>query len=1157
MATIDLSRSATDHRKHYKSVRAQMGVVLTDDHFNDNERIHGEEERRVRVDVIGPVGTPDGGFAISNPRITAAAINFDIGPGTYYTGGLRLDMEQTEEFQVQSDWLQLAPPNLPAPPAAGSKRTDLVYLETYLHPVSPVEDGETREMGLPNVNGPAHMRLRRRVRIEAGVADTECSPAWKSLIAKWKAAGLGNLNAQNELVPDVKLKVGFIPGLTADLCSPPVQGGYLGAANQAIRVQLTDSGHFTWGFDNAAPLYRVQVGVVAGKTVVTMLTEPNDQEHWPVSGQVVEILAWGSVLPNEEKTAAELGFRSSVDAPYDPDKKTFTLKSALPAGFGTAWQTRPDKAALAPAFFYMRVWDRGTDNGSAPDISLGGGGPVPLGQTGLNITITGPDLRAGDYWIIAARPHTPDRVVPWLLEQGRWPHGFRRFFAPLAVIEWDATGGAVVGTVVSDCRTSFPPLSGQRCCCTFTVGDGITSFGLFTRIQDAVDLMPTDGGEICLLAGVFKENVKMVGKHDIRIHGCGNHTIWTDSGRGSAPLLFIDDCQNIEVRDLRMEAPAVVAIRARSTPAGEANKHGLRHIDLDDMTFEGSDTSAIQIFGGQFIRIRRNEILFTPLGKLLAAVAPAGFSPGLFVRADDVEIEWNLIEAVSARRLIRALGGIQIGGGSERVRIQRNHILGGNGNGITLGSVTLIRNKFVGVMVDRYSDVVADGIPWFGGHFVIGPDGCIHFEPDPQNPYDPNDPRTPVSEGDLEDIRIIDNDIVGMGMNGIASLRFYSPRLGGINIRGLDIEENHIRHCLQIDLGEGSISPAIPIGLGGIALLFCEGLTVRNNWIENNGVSPSDPICGVYLYFGFQVTLEGNEIRDNGPQTPSEKPPAPGPRAGVWLGLVSTPLTDQPGDQMGMFAEGRPALLMTSNIVVSPIGPALHAVVRGQTLVADNELTSRGIEPRRDPNPKGSPLIEFGALLATVLGGVTVRIFNTGQPADLLTYFLGYSYTKVTFAPASSFVSNRRLLLLGGNIEFHGNQVLLAPFRRVETIVSSVLLLTFDDVSMQDNQSEARLPARTLAVNSMVFGVSGRTCANRFSEFPEPGLSALALGQMTCMTSNQGTRCMVAIGLPQLLVAHSNRSWADLVGNAPCIRAAKLVGTGLPKGYEAKAGNQE
>ena len=73
---------------------------------------------------------------------------------------------------------------------------------------------------------------------------------------------------------------------TPDLCSPPVAGGYLGAENQAIRIQLVSGTEFTWGFDNAAPLYRVQLANdnAGVRRRIVMLTEPADQAHWPLSG---------------------------------------------------------------------------------------------------------------------------------------------------------------------------------------------------------------------------------------------------------------------------------------------------------------------------------------------------------------------------------------------------------------------------------------------------------------------------------------------------------------------------------------------------------------------------------------------------------------------------------------------------------------------------------------------------------------------------------------------------------------------------------------------------------------------------------------------------------------------------------------------------------
>ncbi len=68
-------------------------------------------------------------------------------------------------------------------------------------------------------------------------------------------------------------------------------------------------------------------------------------------------------------------------------------------------------------------------------------------------------LNAGDYWVIAARPETPDQVVPWELAKNKASNGVRRFVAPLAIVRWINTGARIKGKVLRDCRKYFPPLN--------------------------------------------------------------------------------------------------------------------------------------------------------------------------------------------------------------------------------------------------------------------------------------------------------------------------------------------------------------------------------------------------------------------------------------------------------------------------------------------------------------------------------------------------------------------------------------------------------------------------------------------------------------------------------------------------------------------------
>ena len=83
MATEEKSRDAFEPKKRYAAVGMQLGRVLIDDDFNEAERIRIEEERRVNIDVIGPVGTPDDGFLIESGFQTGDGIDFKIGEGEW------------------------------------------------------------------------------------------------------------------------------------------------------------------------------------------------------------------------------------------------------------------------------------------------------------------------------------------------------------------------------------------------------------------------------------------------------------------------------------------------------------------------------------------------------------------------------------------------------------------------------------------------------------------------------------------------------------------------------------------------------------------------------------------------------------------------------------------------------------------------------------------------------------------------------------------------------------------------------------------------------------------------------------------------------------------------------------------------------------------
>jgi hypothetical protein len=545
----DRSRSAFDVRqpKHWSSLQAQQGRLLSDDDWNEADAIIQDDTRHTRVHVIGPAGSPDDGFRLANPRVAATgAIDFDLSPGTLYAGGLRATLEAPEAFTLQRDWLQQTAAARPAVDVA--ERIDFAYLEVWQQPVTAVEDDELQEVALGGPDTSVRVRTMRRVRLHPNVATESCAAAWASLVAS-----LGGLSAENERLDNATLTIGFVPnaGPATDLCSPAAQLGYLGAENQAIRVELGAGNTFLWGYDNASPLYRVQVTTdPSGTQVIHFLSQPKDEQHWPLAQQIVELLPWSAVLPNGTKVAeTSAGFLARVSASYDPNTQNIQITPAVGASFGNAWQARADAASLGTSetsYFYLRAWNRGADTASPIQIPFVAGTPVALTGTGLQITFGGTTFRQGDFWIIAARPRSPAKVVPWSLETGRIAEGIRRFYAPLGIIHWRPGGTHTV----FDCRVTFDPLTRPRgCCVTVSPRSGWEH----TLDEHAAD----DDLCLCFQPGDFTTTRTLVlrNKH-VKVHGAGGAS--RIHGAGLETVLSFEGCTHVEISDLAIDATATL-----------------------------------------------------------------------------------------------------------------------------------------------------------------------------------------------------------------------------------------------------------------------------------------------------------------------------------------------------------------------------------------------------------------------------------------------------------------------------------------------------------------------------------------------------------------------------------------------------------------------
>lgn len=1134
MGTFDISRINFDKKKHYTSVRMQQGRVLTDDDWNENERIDKEIQRVTNSEIIGSFGTSNDGFKIENLRLDSGLINFDILPGTLYLGGLRLELEEMETYRLQKDWLQQPALLNGSPDISESEQYDLVYLETWQQAVSAVEDSSLFEVALGGPDTTTRVRNMRRVLIASGIGQCSCVEAWNKLVEQWQAENKGTLNKQHERIADIQLKVTFLnTGLPDDLCSPSAAGGYLGAENQAIRVQLIDNNHFTWGFDNAAPFYKVTISA-DGKTV-HVITDPKDQYHWPLSNQVVEILPWSAVLSNGEKVAAQQGHLTKVESSYDLDSGEFTIVDSLPADFGADWKSRANKDDLDdqdPAeYFYMRIWNRGDDLSSDSKINITFGTPQLLGHTGLQITITGNDAVASDFWVIAARPETPNLVVPWELEHGLPPHGVRRFFAPLALIQWMPSTfneGNLEGKIIHDCRKKFHPLTEQGCCCTFTVGDGKQSQGDFNSIQEAVDNLPGAGGKICVLAGEHIANVSILNRKQIRISGCGEHSIVRPSSdKMDAPIFLIQNSQKIQIDNLTLMALDGIAVEVNDT---KDSKVGSEKITIKENQIIAG-IHAIRITATDIGIDNCIDILYNQIGMMDKPIGKAA----IFSIADDVLIERNRIVVIPAPNkddpddprnpdnpgdkdpfdpcrdprlsyvngfslayysysLIRyvviynpsgrfikgyqAEGGIQIGGTSERVRILENEIIGGKGNGITLGHLTQV-----------YSRNYTTAFSYNDNNFEYSP---------------------------LYEIIIERNKIFQMGLSGISALLYGGESSHLSIVNDISIYRNHIRYCTHQLPERNSNTSSTNLAFGGIILNDCENGNISENRIEENGRSETIPVCGIYIFYGEKIIISTNYIVKNGlPITDNDTPIIAGARGGIVIKM-----SFKAADFKNVFDakipsfDGIPAVKLIDNIVEQPLGHALFIMAFGPVSAIGNQFTSLSTD-------KTNMLSLFAS---------SVLIFNLGVSKDLL--LIGFQNMANSNSPTSdgSALSTSYLQLLqslqylpNGKVMFSGNQTTLdMRSASINFGISSQLICSLDDIAFNNNQSElagflslekGSTSFDLMLFNTMLIAATIRSNDNRFSD----GLaltfySLFSYGYMNTALGNQSTHCLMTFG---------------------------------------------
>jgi hypothetical protein len=588
----DRSRLATQPDDGFLGIVAQQGRVILDRDINALQVGMLKRIAAETLDIVGPCGTPDDGFAISAPDTSPPAAFFSppetsppssppfgrpgdylISPGVMYLGGQRVEFPPFQNgkpvsysYLDQPDWPK---PDHPKPEG----REELVYLDALLQEISAVEDPDLREVALGGPDTTARLRFLTRVK-RAEVKATDCATAWEQTVLSWRKQGLAFDTLNMSLTPIVQMQVGFTEDAgTGDPCDPVATGGYLGSENQLIRVRIVNDGKkpsIVWGYDNASFLYRI-AAINPDRSTITLAGGPPDAFHMPAAGQVVEILSTATVLgsdpdvtdPNNPtqilRVAADnTGGLHTLAQPYGP----------ITQGDPTSYIVLNDQISSALANsslpLFLRVWQAELEYVEDKPITLED--PSTGISTGVTVTFSGAKVPAdGAFWEIAVRPSTPQGVYPEdLLERPQRAAGPLRYVCPLAVIDWSEKPPKI-----SDCRNTFDNLVDlsrrKPGCCTVSISPRDLKRGV--TLQQIIDKAVTlaHSVTVCLAEDTYllKEPLHL-GRHhsNLTLESCGGQAVLAvdpdvDINRFVEGLILLNGAIAVTFRGLTFQPPVV------------------------------------------------------------------------------------------------------------------------------------------------------------------------------------------------------------------------------------------------------------------------------------------------------------------------------------------------------------------------------------------------------------------------------------------------------------------------------------------------------------------------------------------------------------------------------------------------------------------------
>jgi hypothetical protein len=576
----------------------QQGRVQLDADWNEQVEIQNRLRRAAINDVIGRCCVPQ-----TEPESFRAAFNatgqFEVRAGRIWVDGKLYQTSVPLEPDIPEDDGRYA-----------------VYLEVWERHVTAIEDPDIREIALGGPDTTTRTETIGRIGFDPAEDAAECSTEWTP-----PEQTTGTLTATTAAEP------------TSDPCIVPTGSGYTRLENQLYRVEVHRSGTvggavaptFKWSRENAWPLVE-WLETDGDELLVADLGR--DEVVGFHDNRWIELEHDGTDLSGTPGLLVEI-----IDRTPEADGR-WRLR------IDAHGQTVPDAQTLSHP--KARCWNQDTNSDPVSgDVEISVDEPIPL-EGGIRIEFSPGFYRAGDYWLIPARTFVGDQIgsILWPADEitgqplAQAPHGVERSYCRIAYVTVD--DGAVESASLQDCRSFFPSLCGLEAgdaaegCCTVVVQPG-------EDIQAALDSLPVAGGCVCLKPGLHQidttlrienSNVELRGEAKGAIVRQNDDVVTALSlgnpagllisevvvnniqfefdnseidGSSLAPLLDIDRCEQVTIRDCRLSYQRLELLTG--VRIGRSSGLLISHCDFDTVSvgvWVVSDSTALSVLNNRF-----------------------------------------------------------------------------------------------------------------------------------------------------------------------------------------------------------------------------------------------------------------------------------------------------------------------------------------------------------------------------------------------------------------------------------------------------------------------------------------------------------------------------------------------------------------------------